>query len=80
MGAAFLLMLVVVFMGMGSTVLAVVQGDPSPRASATAFKDSFATVAPIIVLVGLVLMLGLYLPPQLDAALHGAADFLVRTP
>ncbi len=79
-GAAFLLMLVVVFMGMGSTVLAVVQGDPSPAARSTDFKDSFLTVAPIILLVGLVLMLGVYLPPQLDAALHGAADFLERAP
>ncbi|MBI5548008.1 MAG: hydrogenase [Deltaproteobacteria bacterium] len=79
-GGMFLLALFVIFMGMGATVLAVVQGEPSPRASATDAKDSFLTVAPIIVFMSLVLLLGLYLPPPLDTALREAAAFLERTP
>ena len=77
--AMFLVMLVVVFMGMGSTVLAVVQGEPSAQASRTEFRDSFLTVAPIIVLLGLVLVLGVYLPAPLDDALHAAAAFVENT-
>ncbi|MHB8878193.1 MAG: proton-conducting transporter transmembrane domain-containing protein [Myxococcaceae bacterium] len=72
----FLLLLIVVFLGMGATVLAMVQGEPSRKASATDFKDSFVTVAPLVVLLFLVLLLGVYIPPPVDRMLHEAAAFL----
>ncbi|MGC4119224.1 MAG: proton-conducting transporter membrane subunit [Myxococcales bacterium] len=79
-GGLFLLALFVIFMGMGATVLAVVQGEPSPKASATDSKDTFLTVAPVIVFMSLVLLLGVYLPPPVESALRDAAAFLEKTP
>lgn len=72
----FLAMLAIVFLGMGSTVLTVVQGRPSPRAAATTFRDSVSTVAPGVVLLALVLLLGVYVPKPVDALLRDAAGAL----
>jgi hydrogenase-4 component F len=76
----FLVMLFVVFVGMSSTVFAVVQGEPSEKAAASGYKDSFFTVAPIIVFLGLVLLLGVYVPPPISRALHEAAAFIEMKP
>jgi hydrogenase-4 component F len=76
----FLLMLFVVFVGMSSTVFAVVQGEPSAKASASSYKDNFFTVAPIIAFLSLVLLLGVYVPPPLDHALRQAAAFIEMHP
>jgi hydrogenase-4 component F len=76
----FLLMLFVVFVGMSSTVFAVVQGEPSAKAKASGYKDNFFTVAPIIMFLGLVLLLGVYVPPPLSHALHQAAGFIEMNP
>jgi hydrogenase-4 component F len=70
----FLLMLVVIFIGMGATVLTVVQGAPSEKATATSFQDGFSTVAPGVVLIGLVLILGVYIPAPVDALIRDAAS------
>jgi hydrogenase-4 component F len=69
----FLLMLVIVFVGMGATVLAVVQGKPSEKASATTFRDGLWSTGPGIVLMAIVLMLGVYIPRPLDALIRDAA-------
>jgi hydrogenase-4 component F len=74
--ALFLLALVVVFLGMGATVMTVVQGKPSERASATSVRDSVATVGPSVALLALVLMLGLYVPGPVDHLLRDAAASL----
>src|SRR5262249_47701103 len=85
--AFFLLLLGVVFIGMGSTVLGMVQGDPpeSPASAeenddeapaAETYRDSIATCAPIVLFMALVLLLGLYIPPPLDAILREAMAFL----
>jgi hydrogenase-4 component F len=76
----FLVMLFVVFVGMSSTVFAVVQGEPSEKAAASGYKDTFFTVAPIIVFLGLVLLLGVYVPPPVSRALHEAAAFIEMNP
>jgi hydrogenase-4 component F len=72
----FLLLLAIVFVGMGATVLRVVQGTPSPQAAATTFQDRPQVVVPILVFLGLVLLLGVYLPPPLESMLREAAAFL----
>jgi len=70
----FLLLLVVVFMGMGATVLAVVQGTPPAiDESAARRTETFLTVAPAAAFLILVLCLGLYLPPPLEALIRKAA-------
>jgi hydrogenase-4 component F len=71
--ALFLLLLATVFIGMGATVLRVVQGTPSPRAAATNYPDRLPLVLPILVLMVLVVLLGLYLPGPLETLLRAAA-------
>ncbi|MEW6490141.1 MAG: proton-conducting transporter membrane subunit [Thermodesulfobacteriota bacterium] len=68
--------LLVVFTGMGATVLAVVQGPPSPAARSTAYRDGLLTGAPLLVFFGLVLLLGLWLPPPLADLLRQAAELV----
>jgi hydrogenase-4 component F len=72
--ALFVALLVVIFIGMGATVLPVVQGEPSSER--TSFGDRFATVAPIAAFLGLVLLLGVYIPPPIEALLRDAAAYL----
>jgi hydrogenase-4 component F len=79
-GAAFLVLLVVIFLGMGATVLAVVQGKPPERPAGNTFRDTFLTVAPVAGFLGLSLLLGVYLPRPLDTLLHQAASLLEVRP
>ena len=72
----FLLLLAIVFIGMGATVLSVVQGTPSSQATATNYQDSVGLVAPILAFMALVLLLGVYLPPPLESLLRDAVTFL----
>jgi hydrogenase-4 component F len=74
--ALFLGLLAVVFIGMGATVMTVVQGKPSERAEATGLRDTVSTVGPGLGLLALVLMLGLYVPAPLDHLLREAAASL----
>jgi hydrogenase-4 component F len=77
-GGLFLVLLAVVFIGMGATVLSVVQGESPPDTPATGFRDGFRTGVPIVLFMALVLLLGLYVPPPLEALLRDAAAFLER--
>lgn len=74
--AMFLALLAIVFIGMGATVIAVVQGVPGKPAATSDHRDHFSTSAPIFLLAALVLLLGLYVPPPLDALLREAAAAL----
>jgi hydrogenase-4 component F len=75
-GGLFLLLLAVVFIGMGATVLAVVQGSAPERGAAAGFRDSIGTGAPVVLFLALVLLLGLCVPAPLDTLLREAAAFL----
>lgn len=77
-GVLYLATLLIVFMGMGTTVLAVVQGTPSSSAS-TQYKDTPQTVVPILILAALALMLGLYIPTPLITMLQEAARYVEGT-
>jgi hydrogenase-4 component F len=76
----FLLMLAIVFIGMGATVLRVVQGEPSAGARARRYRERALTVAPAIAFLGLVVLMGVYIPPPISALLHQAASFLELKP
>jgi hydrogenase-4 component F len=78
--ALFLLLLGVVFLGIGATVLAVVQGQPPERTETNGFHDTFSTGAPILLFMALVLLLGLYIPPPLESLLREAAAFVEGKP
>ncbi len=79
-GAAFLLLLGGIFVGMSDTVLQVVFGVPSHSRERTPYKDTFATTAPIIGAMGLALLLGLWLPRPLWDAIQGATAYLEGAP
>jgi hydrogenase-4 component F len=70
---AFLALLLLVFIGMGATVLAVVQGEPAAQGETTRVREPFAQVAPIVALLALVSLLGIWIPERLEAALWEAA-------
>jgi len=72
----FLFFLLVVFIGMGATVLQVVQGRAPSDTHRSAYRDGWLTGAPILVVMILVTMLGLYIPPQLGSLLTDAVHFL----
>lgn len=65
-----------VFLGMGSAVLAAVQGPPSAAAEATAYRDGFLTGAPLVVFFAAVCLLGLWLPGPVERLLAAAAAVL----
>lgn len=75
-GAGVLVLLLVVFVGMGRTVLTMVQGLPSSEAGHTHYRDGLLTGMPIVVSMGLVLLLGLHVPAPLESLLRDAAAFL----
>jgi NADH:ubiquinone oxidoreductase subunit 5 (chain L)/Multisubunit Na+/H+ antiporter, MnhA subunit len=75
-GGLFLLLLGVVFIGMGATVLTVVQGKPAEAAVDNGYHDSMSTCAPVLLFMALVLLLGLYIPPPLESLLREAAELL----
>jgi hydrogenase-4 component F len=73
--ALFLLFLIVIFMGMGATVLAVVQGVPSADAD-TGFRDNLWKTAPMFIALALVLMMGVRIPQPLYSFIEDAARSL----
>jgi hydrogenase-4 component F len=74
--AAYLVGLAVIFVGMGATVLRVVQGTPPEEARSTAMGDTLLTAGPPLALLALILALGFWVPSPLRA-LVGAAAALV---
>lgn len=75
----FLLFLIVIFVGMGATVLSVVQGDPSPEAD-TGFRDNFWNAVPMFAALLLIVILGIWIPRPLYAFIEKAARLLQVTP
>jgi hydrogenase-4 component F len=78
-GGAFLALLAAIFIGMGTTVLAVVQGPAPKEFEAIEFRDGMRTGLPIILAMAVVLLLGLYIPQPLDAMIRQAAGMLEAT-
>lgn len=75
-GAAFLLLLAIIFIGMGRAVLTVVEGRPSPAARRTSYRDGLLTGLPVLVSLMIVLLLGVYIPTPLQRLLQDATHFL----
>ncbi|HYV35498.1 MAG TPA: proton-conducting transporter membrane subunit [Gemmataceae bacterium] len=74
--AIYLALLAMVFVGMGGTVLKVVQGQPLTETTPRRYRDRLTTAGPILLLMALVLLLGVYVPPPLEAMLRNAVEFL----
>src|SRR5207302_3795567 len=75
-GGLYLLLLAIIFIGMGATVLSIVQGTPPDTTPTNGYSDSIATCAPVLLFLALVLVLGLYIPAPLDTLLTDATNFL----
>jgi len=75
-GGLLLLMLGIVFIGMGATVLAVVQGNPPEQEQGKSYHDTAGTCVPILLFMALVLLLGVYIPVPLESLLRDAAALL----
>jgi hydrogenase-4 component F len=75
-GAVYLILLAVIFIGMGSTVLAVVQGVPPEDPEGRSFRESAFKTVPIIVSLALVVMMGVWIPAWILTLLHAAARLL----
>ncbi len=78
--ALFLILLLAVFAGMGGTVLAVAQGEPSRPLRPGGYRDGVLTGAPMLALLALVLALGTWMPGPVAELLHGAARSLEAAP
>jgi hydrogenase-4 component F len=76
----FLFLLLLVFIGMGATVLAVVQGRPSVDTHKTPYRETLLTAVPVAIFMGVVLLLGLCIPAPLDTLLKDAVRFLEGQP
>ncbi len=72
----FLALLLLVFIGMGATVLTVVQGRSPANVQNTPYRDGFLTAAPVVILMVMVLLIGLYIPAPLVTMLKDAVSFL----
>lgn len=80
-GGIFLALLLLVFIGMGATVMHVVQGEaPEALVQHPRYRDTLATTLPIICLMGLVLLIGLYIPSPLRDLIQDAVKFLEVRP
>ena len=75
-GALFLVFLAMIFIGMASTVLPVVMGQTPVDMEKTPYRDTMHTVLPPLLLMGIVLVLGLWIPAPLQALLSQAAGQL----
>jgi hydrogenase-4 component F len=78
--AGFLLLLLIIFIGMGRTVLTVVQGRPLPGTTRSTYRDGILTGLPVLVSLGIVLMLGVHIPAALNSMLHDAAKSIEVRP
>ena len=76
LAAAFLGLVFIVFVGMGSTVLSVVQGTPRADLPDTGERDTIGTVGPALALLLVVTVLGVWVPTPLESALREAAVFV----
>ncbi len=72
----FLFLLLLIFIGMGTTVLKVVQGVAPADVRYSPYRDSLLTAAPMVILMTIVLILGLSIPGPLTAMLNDATAFL----
>jgi hydrogenase-4 component F len=70
---AFLALIAVAFIGMGSTVLGIVLGPPPARFEGSRVREPLLTILPPLLFLALVCVLGVYIPDWLAHALERAS-------
>jgi hydrogenase-4 component F len=78
--AGMLACLLVVFLGMGTTVLAVVQGKSAPPASEVRLRESWLVTLPPLLLLAASLLMGIAMPAALRSLVQEAASFVGAEP
>jgi hydrogenase-4 component F len=73
---AYLVLLFIVFVGMGHTVLAVVQGTPPEDAEGRDYRESLLKTLPIAASLAVVVLMGIWIPQPLAKLLHEAVRLL----
>ena len=77
----FLIFLLLVFIGMGAPILKALQGSsPVPNKEKMIYRDTFASYLPIIGLLILVFLFGVYIPSPLSELLNDAVGYLGGQP
>ncbi|MEZ6060987.1 MAG: proton-conducting transporter membrane subunit [Planctomycetaceae bacterium] len=79
-GLTFLVLLLIVFFGMGSTLLGCLTGPAPENGGPNRFRDNLPMILPIALSLLLTLLLGIYTPQFLEEWIGGAAKFLQRVP
>lgn len=75
-GAAYLIFMLMVFIGMGITVLKVVQGEAPEEGVRSDYRDGFLTSAPLLVFLAIVVVLGIIIPAPLKSLLEDAVSYM----
>ncbi len=73
MGAVFLALLALIFIGMSRTILNMAQGKPKTFSAESTKTETVLSILPPAILGVLILMFGLYLPPSFSNFLHEVA-------
>jgi hydrogenase-4 component F len=71
-----LLFLLVAFLGMGGTVLGMVQGESSAPSQPSEFREGRLTIVPIMILLAISLVMGLALPPAVRDLVRDAGAYV----
>ena len=80
LGLAFIVLLLLVFFGMGNTLINCSFGPAPKNSNPTHFHDNFAMVAPVAICVILTFILGVYTPNFLNNWVNDAIRFLHQVP
>ena len=79
-GLAFLALLLIVFFGMGSTLLGCALGPAPENGGNEPYRENAPMVLPILLSLLLTFLLGIYTPPFLADCVRDAGEFLQRVP
>ena len=71
-----LVFLLVAFLGMGGTVLGMVQGEATAPGQEAEFREGRLTIVPIMILLAISLVMGLALPPALRDLVRDAGEYV----
>lgn len=72
----FLFFMLVVFFGMGITVLKVVFGEVPEDVTTSHYQDGVLTAVPLLAFLGIIILLGIAIPEPLRALLEEAVAFI----
>jgi hydrogenase-4 component F len=75
-GGLFVLFLAIIFIGMALTVLPMVMGTEPEGTERTSYRDGLLTVGPPLLLMGVILLLGVWIPSPLMGLLREGVALL----